>query len=273
MDAPFPLPVTTAGMLVAVAAVVGGGPLFAAGLAALRGRRVLRELRPSRLAPDSAGTSLVCGSVQLESPLFAPLSQRACAGFVLEVASPGAPVSGRILDRRSFRIVGDGVEAHVAAEQAAWIPEVSDERVVEPGEALPTRLEHLIDSLPEARWLRTRGPVRLIERALLPSAEVWVAGFVRRARPAEAAVERVLAATGTDDATAILIGGAGHAEPALWIEAADEVPLTVSGLALDPSAMAPPAWKLALVVAGPVLSLSGLLHLAQALDHAVGGRF
>lgn len=272
MDSPLHVPISAAGMLVAACAVIAGGPLFATGLAALRGRRAARELSRSELNPGSHGPALVRGRVQLASPLFAPLSQRACAGFVLEVAAAGAAVSGRIEDRRSFRLVADGCDAHVAAEEGQWSPAETDSREIASGEVLPTRLEQLIDSVPEARWLRSRGAMRIVERALLPTAEVWVAGVVRRARPAEAAVERVLAATGTDDATAVLIEAAGHAEPELWIEAGEALPLIVSDSLPEQGAWSPPAWQVGLAVVGPLVSLVGMLYLAQALDGRVGGR-
>ncbi len=273
MDALLHLPVTAVGLLVATAAVIVGGPLFAAGLAAVRCRRAAHSLEAAPLGAMLAGPVLVHGRIQLESPLFAPLSQRACAGFVLEVAAPGAPIGGRIEERRAFRLIGDGVEAHVAAEEAAWAPEVTAEREVAADEVLPSRLEQLIESVPEARWLRARGSMRIVERALLPSAQVWVAGVVRRARPAESAVERVLAATGTDDATAFLIEASGQQEPELWIEAGDAMPIRVFGRSPDLRAMAPPSWQVVLVVLGPVLSLLGLIHIAQALDRSIGGRF
>ncbi len=273
MDAPLQLPVTAAGLLAASLAVVAGGPMFAAGLTALRGRRAARDLEPAPLRPGLHGGVLVSGPVRLESPLFAPLSQRACAGFVLEVAAPGSRVAGRIEERRGFRLVGDGVEAHVAAEFAEWRPEVTDERLVAAGEALPERLERLLEGVPETRWLRARGPLRIVERALLPDADVWVAGHVRRARPAEAVVERVLAATGTDDATAVLIGASGPGEPALWIEACEALPMRICGRRPDLLADAPPAWRVALAALGPLVSLAGLLYLARALDRGLGGRF
>jgi len=258
--------------LVAAVAVVAGGPLFATGLAALRGRRAARALTPSSLTPASRGPVLVRGRVQLESPLFAPLSQRACAGFVLEMAAADAAVSGRVQERRAFRLVTDGGDAHVAAEAAQWAPGVTDSRDIARGEVLPTRLEQLLDTVPEARWLRSRGAMRLTERALLPTAEVWVAGVVRRARPAESAVERVLAATGTDDATAVIIEAAGHAEPEWWIEDGDALPVRVSEVPPVAAQLAPPAWQVGLALAGPMVSLLGLLYLAQALDQRMGGR-
>ncbi len=272
MAAPLHIPVSAAGLLVAAVAVIGGGPLFAAGLAALRGRRAARALTPVPLTPKSRGPVLVRGRVQLESPLFAPLSQRACAGFVLEVAAHGAPLGGQVQERRAFRLIADGCEAHVAAEDGQWAPVETDSREIAPGEVLPTRLEQLLDQVPEARWLRARGAMRLTERALLPTAEVWVAGTIRRARPAEAAVERVLAATGTDDATAVLIEASGHADPELWIEGGEALPVVVSHASPEPARLAPPAWQIGLVLVGPLVSLLGLLYLAQALDQRTGGR-
>lgn len=267
------LPITLFGLLAAAAAVVAGAPLFAAGLAAVRSRRDAGALAPEPLSEHRLGPALVVGEVRLESPLFAPLSQRACAGFVLEVAALGSGASARIEDRRAFTLVHGAAEAHVAAAEAEWMPAVTDSREIAAGETVPSRLEGLIESVPEARWLRGRGAIRVTERALLPSAPVWVAGQVRRSLPAESAVERVLAATGTDDATEVLIEAAGQEEPALWIEPAEASPLRVFGAPPDLRALAPPASRMVLALLGPLVSLAGLLYLARALERSLGGRF
>ena len=79
-----------AGMLTAGACVVAGGPWFADGLRAVRHRRLFAALRRRRNDGLREGLVLAHGRVELESPLFAPLSQRPCAGFVLEVRGADA---------------------------------------------------------------------------------------------------------------------------------------------------------------------------------------
>src|SRR5438067_7326834 len=92
-----------ASLVLAAGAVVIGAPLFSEGLRALRLRRRLTRLQACAPASGLAGLVHVRGRVALESPLFAPLSARPCAGWQLEVHGIGAPVARTAEVRRPFR--------------------------------------------------------------------------------------------------------------------------------------------------------------------------
>src|ERR1051326_2372734 len=130
------------------------------------------------------------------------------------------------------------------------------------------------------RSLRDRGvTLRLVERALEVGAQVYVTG-VAHGVATLAMVESVeLAATGTDGATfeaeASGLGETGGStNPGLWIEAdepLDRVLVSTEPPAKD--ALEPPAWRLAMLVIGPILTLAGLFSLARAAAPLVVGRF
>ena len=147
------------------------------------------------------------------------------------------------------------------------------------GETIPTRLTDLLASSAEVRWLRDRGvTLRLVERALEVGAQVYVTG-VAHGMATLAMVESVeLAATGTDGATweveaSGLEAAGGNANPGLWIEADEPLErVLVSSEPPPRDALEPPAWRLALLVLGPLLTLAGLLYLARAAAPLVAGR-
>src|SRR5262245_57738525 len=95
---------SVAGLMLAVAAIVAGAPLFASGLRAIRLRQHFHRLRHQPLAELPGGFAHVYGRVALESPLFAPLTATACAGFELEVRAAGLSLHRRVDEHRSFRL-------------------------------------------------------------------------------------------------------------------------------------------------------------------------
>jgi hypothetical protein len=283
------LPVSAPLLVLAAAAVLSGARMFGAGLRVLRLSRVFAGLRESALEPDTSGLVTVRGRVVLDSPMFAPLSGQPCAGFTLEVAGDRMRVGGQVCELRAFRLVGEHASARVVTDRAHWAGGVTSERTVFPGEGMPERLARLLDESSEVRWLRDRGvTLRLTERVLEVGADVYVTGMARsaradrRARPraAETAVAMVesleLAATGTDGAT-WTVGedrpASFGSEPELWIEA--DAPLERLVVSTDPptpGTLAPPLWKLMLMLVGPALALAGLLYLARVAAPLVAGR-
>lgn len=269
--AQIPFVPSLAGVLVAAAAVAIGVPLFGAGLRALRLRRVLGGVRTASLEEAGPGAVQARGRVALESPLFAPLSGRRCAGFRLEARGVDVPAERAIEDLRPFRLVDGGTIAQVAADGARWDMPVTSERILEPDEPLTERLLALLSEMPEAAWLRQSGHrVRLIERALLSGAECHVIGQLARIGHVEWREEVQLARTGTDDepiTIGTLIAGTADA-PSAWIGPVDKTDwMHVSGDPVDPASLLAPARHLAALVAGPLLGLLGLLYLAAAADH------
>lgn len=282
------LPVSASLLLFAAVAVVAGAPLFAAGRRTLALRRAVGDLRATALDGDATGLVTVRGRVALEGPMFAPLSGRPCAGFTLDVAGDGMRVGARLGELRAFRLVGEHASARVVADRGTWRGAVTQERLVAPGEALPERLTQLIEQSAEVRWLRDRRvALRLTERALEVDAEVFVTGIARASGAANAVrhssqvyamVESVeLAATGTDG-MAWSVGSDGRVtrstEPELWIEADEPLErVLVSSEAPLPAVVAPPLWKLTLMLLGPALALAGLLYLARVAAPLIVGRF
>lgn len=262
----------------AATAVAGGAPLFSEGLRVLRLRRSLARLpeRALRELPD--GFAHVRGRVALESPLFAPLSGKPCAGFLLEI---GTAERGRVTvisERRSFRVVSEGVVARVAGDRGHWQLAPGTARLITRDEALSERLTQLIAQSPEAEWLRRSGSsLAMVERVLPAGAECHVVGSVHVSRPVQTVEEVIALRTGTDDTpvasvtrTVDLLGGSRAAtavEPDLAIDEGGSLEyLYVSDAAPIHLADAQPAWKLIGLGLGPVLSLTGLLYLANAAD-------
>jgi hypothetical protein len=275
MAAPFLIPVTPAAMLAAVACVVAGGPWFADGLHALRARRALRALRGQPFGPLRPGVLVVRGRVALESPLFAPLSARPCAGYVLEARLEGGPLAGAVHAQRDFRLETPDGPAEIAGARARWEIAAHFERTFATPDELSENLTALLERSPELRWLKSaRRPIVLTERALLAGAEVCVLGVAEALR-AEALPERVeLARTGTDDDAVVMDEAPGRAVPA-W-RVGPEEPLercVVSDRAPRPDALAPPAWRVLGALGGPALLLAGLLALVHAAAPLLeGGR-
>ena len=270
-----PLPITALGLLAATACVVAGGPMFAAGRRALRLRQLLGSLEEKPLEPDASGWVLARGRVALASPMFAPLSGKPCAGYELDVCGERSRVGGIVAERRAFQLESGASSAFVSPDGARWRTPVTGERTLGVTDPLPERLGELLETSAEIRWLRDRRvPLRIVERALESGSEVTVLALARAER-AEAGTETVeLAATGTDDGLATtLTSGDPAAAPELWL-AGDEGagPQVFSGNP-DLRALKPSLWRVALVGAGPALTLTGLLYLAWAATPLVAGRF
>ena len=280
MDFLANIPVRAFWLLTAAGCVVAGAPLFALGRRALRLRHALAGLAEQPLDATAAGLVLVRGKVSLEGPLFAPLSGKPCAGYTLEVSGEGMRVGGSVHELRPFRLTSGGVSARVVPGAACWLGAVTFERTAVASEQLPARLAAMLDSCAEMRWLRDRKlTLHLVEHALEVGSEVFVTG-VAHGVATVAMVESVeLAATGTDgpmfDYAPYGSGGAHeHAHPGLWIEA--EEPLErvfVTEAPPSKDLLEPPAWRLTLLVLGPLLTLAGLLYLARAALPLIVGRF
>lgn len=265
------LPVTPGGVLLAVALAVAGAPLFARGRRAWRLRRALASLQESALTDDSSGLVRVSGRVELESPMFSPLSGRPCAGFELIVRGAASAVGGVIRERRTFRLEADGASARVRPERAEWHAPVTAQRTLAAGEAPTERLAALLDSYAELRWLRGRGvALEMVERSLEAGREVSVLAVARSERVMLAESSESLAATGTD--------GGGFTAPRLFpgpeLESfelsleTDDV-LDKVQVHADPPGRAPVApsrWEASLAWIGPALTLFGLLYLARAAE-------
>lgn len=274
------IPVRAFWLLTAAACAVAGAPLFASGLRAFRLRRALASLTECALDAVSEGLVLVRGKVSLEGPLFAPLSGKPCAGFTLEVSGTSMRVGGTVHELRPFRLSSGGVSARVVPEQVRWQGAVTCERTVPGTEQLPERLTALLDRSVEARWLMNRKvTLRLVERALPVGAEVFVTGIARGIATASLVESVELAATGTDGplfdyAASGTAGESDGAHPGLWIEAEDPLErVLVTDAPPSKSALQPPAWRLALLVLGPILTLVALMYLARAAAPLIAGRF
>jgi hypothetical protein len=266
------IPVSTAGMLAAIACVVAGGPWFADGLRALRLRRLLASLRERPLNANLNGLVQIRGRVALESPLFSPLSARPCAGFLLEAVGEGIPSGGAVRELRPFRLVSDEGSALVAAEAGDWQLPVTAERILKPGDALSAHLTALLHGNAEMQWLLGRGVTfRLVERALESGAAACVTGFAR-ASSVVVALPVPLAATGTDGAS-FAWGSAPASTPDVTVGGEDALDLlVVSDRVPEPAKLWPSRWRTLGVVLGPSLALTGLLYLAHAADTMLAGR-
>jgi hypothetical protein len=264
----FPHP-TAGGLACAVGAVVAGAPLFSDGLRALRLRRRLRRLGAASATADGGGFRHLEGVAALESPLFAPLSARPCAAFRLELRAEGAPIARTVGDERPFRVVTPDAVAHVEADGARWALPRTAEREVAAADRLSGTLARLLEQAPEVlAWRRAGGRLRLTERALVAGSACHVVGHVERARAAAAAeVETVLLRTGTDDVAEVVSFTPADPGPELWVGPDGLVDFTfVSDRAPAAGDLAVSRWRPLGLLAGPVLSLLGLLYLAAAAD-------
>ncbi|HXS83258.1 MAG TPA: hypothetical protein VN896_11125 [Methylomirabilota bacterium] len=277
MALPASVPVTALGLLAATACAVAGGPLFAAGRRALRLRQALGSLSEAPLTAEASGWVLVRGRVALASPLFAPLSGKPCAGYELEVCGDRSRVGGTVAERRAFQLECGGPTAFVSPERASWEAPVTAERTLSTSDPLPERLVELLESNAEIRWLRDRrAPLRIVERALENGSEITVLAVARREQAGVHVEEMELAATGTDDGLATTItSGDPAATPELWLvgdDAAGTGPRVFTRRP-DVRALRPSPWRVALVGAGPALTLSGLIYLAWAASPLLARRF
>lgn len=274
MSAGFVLPVTPAGMVAAAACVVAGGPLFASGLRALRQRRLLASLAPALAAPGVNGFVQLVGTVALESPLFSPLSMKPCAGYVLEVHATDVPMSGRVGQRRGFRLVSGECDAFVEDSHGTWALPVTAERSVAAGEQVSANMAALLDQDETLRWLRARrAPLHIVERALEAGVRVEVIGNARSAGEPAAAVAEPLAATGTDGSVAVVAAEPAD-RPRLRITGGEPLELhVVADGSASPLRFAPSPWAATGALLGPLLALAGLVYLARAAEVTLAGRF
>ena len=266
---------TPAGCVLAAAFVVAGAPLFSAGLRAHRLRRHLLRLAERPLAEVPTGFVQVRGRVALDGPLVGPLSGRPCAGFVLEVRR-GETVVAAIPERRMFRLVSGEATARVMGGEGSWTLATTAEREIRPGDALTENLTALVARAPEVGLLRGTGTtLTLVERSLAVGQECFVIGQAHHARPFELPQAVELGRTGTDAASVATGARSLPREPDLWIGSGGHLEfLRISDRALDPRALAMPAWSLFGLGLGPLLSLAGLLYLAHAADRLrAAGRF
>lgn len=275
MAGTFVVPVSTAGMLAAVACVVAGGPLFASGLRALRRRRVLANLSPALAEPASHGFVQLVGTVALESPLFSPLSMKPCAGYVLDVSATDVPMAGRVGQRRGFKLVSGGCDAFVEDSPGDWALPVTAERTVAAGEQVSANMAALLDQDETLRWLRERrAPLHIVERSLEAGARVEVIGRARTVGVDAVVVAEAgtLAATGTDG---LVVEAAPEppGRPRLRVAGADPIGLhVVADGSASPMRFAPSRWAVAGAIAGPLLTLAGLAYLAWAAEQTLAGR-
>jgi hypothetical protein len=269
MDLALWLKPSAAGLTLAVAAVVGGAPLFSAGLRSLRLRRQLRGARRRKLdaVPDGR-FAMVSGRVALESPLFAPLSGTACAGYDLEFRAVGSTVRCVVSERRPFRLVTAAGSAHVAGSARHWQVGATVEREIAADGGISEGLATLLARAPEALWWRRAGGrLRVIERALAADAECHVVGMAQVTRAAAASAATAWVRTGTDGAIAIESPPAAAA-PDVTIGSGDGLDwLLVSDRQPDPRQLSIPLARAAGTVLGPLVSLLGMLYLASAADH------
>lgn len=262
------LQTTPVGGAIAAALVVAGASLFGAGLRSLRLHRQLARLDERSLDDDRTGFGLMRGRVALESPLVGPLSGQPCAGYRLEVLGPRSMRVALLDDFRPFRLVGGGGMARVAGvDGGIWDLSAVAERAVGPTDELSENLKALLKQSPETQWLRRAGvTVTLVERALIAGGECCVIGSARPAQPYELISDLELARTGTDDAAPSPPARRQEA-PGLWIEPDEHLEyLRISDRAPTVAALAVSPWRTLGVVAGPLLSLAGMLYLTALAD-------
>jgi hypothetical protein len=261
------------GLLAAAIAAAGGAPLFSDGLRAVRLRRSFAGLRATDLGLASEGFGEVRGRVALESPLFAPLSGKPCAGFRLEARVSGSRSMSVIEEHRAFLIASSGRTARVMNQRSRWELPVSAERDFAAGDVLSDRLASLIQRAPEMAWARGAGAtLHLVERALFAGSICHVVGTVHQGRAIQMEDRVELLRTGTDGLAVDSGGHSGsgvenHEEPELWVGNGEHLDfLYISDRASEPTRLAPPEWRVAGAIVGPLLSLAGLTYLAGALD-------
>lgn len=260
-----------AGLTLAAAAIVAGAPLFSSGLRAARLRAKFRRLQRFTLAEHPGGFAHVSGRVELESPLFAPLSALPCAGFRLEVHADGLKLHRHVDERRAFRIEDGPESAIVSAPRGPWLVAPTGEREVRAAEPLRAGLLALLERVPEALWWRRAGgTLHLVERALQAGAECHVVGTVRPASVAAVTLEWVRTGTDSQPVTEELIS-----DPALTVGPDDHLDFVLVG-------DRPPRSEdlhisdhhVVGVIIGPALSLTGMLYLASVADYLRAlGRF
>jgi hypothetical protein len=261
---------TPIGAIFAALAVAGGAPLFSDGLRTLRLRRALAHLKRRPIRELPTGVVHVEGRVILDSPLFAPLSGAPCAGFRLEVRAGGGPIV-TVEEQRPFRIGGIDATARVVPRAGEWLLPATGERDVAPNDSLSANLEALLQSSPEARWVRRTGVhLTLVERALTAGSMCHVVGHARPARAGDMVAELELRRTGTDDAVAVYptVFTTPSQEPKLWIDDGGHLGLlAISDREPELRDLTASRIRTVGLLLGPLLSLGGLLYLANAAEY------
>ncbi|HET9327555.1 MAG TPA: hypothetical protein VFQ05_12345 [Candidatus Eisenbacteria bacterium] len=258
---------TPVGGAIAAALVVAGASMFGAGLRSLRLRRQLSRLEVLSPGDERTGFGRVEGRVALESPLVGPLSGQPCAGYRLEVLGPRSMRLATLDDLRPFRLIAESGTAHVAGvDGGTWDLPVVAQRGVAPADELSENLRALLHQSPEAQWMRRAGmTVTLVERALRAGESCCVIGAARPAQPYELISDVELARTGTDDAPLSALRRAQA--PELWIEPDPQLQYLRISLEPPPTAtLAVSPWRTLGLIAGPLLSLAGMIYLMALAD-------
>lgn len=267
------IPVSVAGLWLAVAAVVASALWFADGLRSLRSRRAWRSSSPESLESDWLGLAEWHGRVELESPLFSPLSARPCAGFVLEVSGVHTRVGGAVSEARPFRLVCGGATARVEAEEVRWQLPVTAQRELAADAAMPERIRSLVESHAELRWLRAKGhALKLVERALLSGSSCHVMGARRTVRASLRRAVPVQLRTGTDAGVLELADIAESAPGSRIVADSTLEQLVISDRPIDREVLAPHTLRATGTVFGPLCGLGGLLYLAHAAESFLHAR-
>lgn len=261
---------TGPGLACAAAAVAAGAPIFSDGLRARRRRSALAHVGVEPTAEPDAGFVHLHGTVALESPLFAPISNRPCAGYRLEARVAGTTAVASFDQLRRFTLHTGAQTVRVMEHRAHCELSVSAERDLKPADALTEVFSTFIHRHPELAWSRGRGAtIHLVERALLAGARCHVVGLARRGRAEDVAPEIAWVRTGTDDEPieALTMNASASREPDFWVGSGEHLDfLLITDRAPDPRQLTVPAWRVLGTVVGPALSLSGLCYLAGVVD-------
>ncbi|NOT35441.1 MAG: hypothetical protein HOP12_14950 [Candidatus Eisenbacteria bacterium] len=263
------------GALLAIGAIAAGAPLFGEGLRALRLSRLFATLDDQPVDARPRGFASVKGRVALESPLFAPLSAEPCAGFVLRIFQATGGQITTIEERRPFRLVSNGVSAHVGTSGMPWRLRETARRELHASEEPSQNLASLLARSPEASWVRRAGATLvLVELSLKPGSECHVVGEVRGMRGGHAVAAELALRTGTDGETTTAFVAADR-EPDLWIDdSGGSDYLLVSNRDDERPGLPHLKARFLGLVFGPALSGMGLLYLAWAAEQLrAHGRF
>jgi hypothetical protein len=263
---------TAPGLMCAAASLIAGAPLFSDGMRAVRLRRRLERLRTAPLSEWPSGFVHVRGRVALESPMFAPLSGKPCAGWRLELRSSSPRTLACLDERRAFQLIDGTVLARVVEHGATWELAVSAERDIAHDEPVSAHIEALLLRAPEVAWARRAGAtLHVVERALMAGAECHVIGTAQHSRMRSAEMDDEWLRTGTDDGPIERIHLASkheyEIEPDLRISSGEHLDfLLVTDREPSAARLSLPAWRMLGAAAGPAMGLAGLTYLASAFD-------
>ncbi len=261
---------TPAGLAVAATCVAAGIPCALEGWRVWRLSRALGGIRRVAVADAHEGFAHLAGKVVLESPLFAPLSGAACAAYRLEFVDPHGVTVASHSECRPFGVLDGDAVAHVEPGRAQLDFAVTTTREALEREALSENVEAILARSPEAQWLRRNGSVRLVETSLVAGGFCHVVGRVRH-REEAVRVEQEWLRTGTDD---VAIGGETTLSGAeVWVdEGGADGFLLVSDRSPEERALRLPRWRALGLVAGPALTIAGLVYLAHLAEQLRGAR-